>query len=203
MCVRGCCRPNRNCNILTPLLWPSALYLSRSPGLLNRRPRGPLCWRGLSLPHLVSNSSDLQLFWSPNSIGGPKGPFGRVWLSLPHIVSYLSCLQLTGLLSTPSYIIVQSPTQSPAQSLEWHVWLSCSSEVTLFRYISLWVHHGLLTCPFRQPNLPYAISFDYWPLGCVTSFRWITLEWHVWLGRRSIYNTNSLDNQRKKRNFLN
>ena len=28
-----------NCNILTPNLWPSALCLSCSPGLLNRRPR--------------------------------------------------------------------------------------------------------------------------------------------------------------------
>ena len=34
----------------------------------------------------------------------------------------------------------------------------------------------------------YAISFDYWPLECVTSFRCITLESHVWPGRRSIYN---------------
>ena len=29
--VRGSWRPNRNCNILTPLLWPSASCLSRSP----------------------------------------------------------------------------------------------------------------------------------------------------------------------------
>ena len=29
--VRGSWRTNRNCNILTPLLWPSALCLSRSP----------------------------------------------------------------------------------------------------------------------------------------------------------------------------
>ena len=42
-----------------PLLWPSALCLSRSPGLLNRRPGGPPCW--LSFPHPLTNSSDLQL----------------------------------------------------------------------------------------------------------------------------------------------
>ena len=29
--VRGSWRPNINCNILTPLLWPSALCISRSP----------------------------------------------------------------------------------------------------------------------------------------------------------------------------
>ena len=43
--------------------------------------------------------------------------------------------------------------------------------------------------PFHQPNPTYAISFDYWPLGCVTSFRCITLEWHICPGQRSKYNT--------------
>ena len=43
-----------------PLLWSSALCLSRSPGFLYRRPGGPaFCW--LSLRHLVSN------FWSPKN----------------------------------------------------------------------------------------------------------------------------------------
>ena len=30
--------------------------------------------------------------------------------------------------------------------------------------------------------------FPELPLECVTSFRCITLKWHVWPGRRSIYN---------------
>ena len=38
------------------------------------------CW--LSLPHLVSNSSDRQL-----SIGGLRTPFAGCWLSLPHLIS--------------------------------------------------------------------------------------------------------------------
>ena len=33
--------------------------------------------------------------------------------------------------------------------------------------------------------------FSQLPSECVTSFRCITLELHVWLGRRSIYNTHS------------
>ena len=123
-----------------PLLWPSSLCLSRSPGLLNRRPRGPLCW-----VRAFSTASCLQLLWSPtclisNSIRGPQGPFGRVWLSLPHLVFNSSDRQLTDFLSPPSYIIVQLPTQSPTQSLEWHVWSSSSGnnwEVTLFRCISM------------------------------------------------------------------
>ena len=51
--VRGSWRPKRTAIFWPPFLWPSTLYLSRSPWLLNRRPRGPLCW--LSLPHLISN----------------------------------------------------------------------------------------------------------------------------------------------------
>ena len=43
--VRGSWRPNITALYWPPFLWPSALCLSRSPGLLNRRPRGPaLCW---------------------------------------------------------------------------------------------------------------------------------------------------------------
>ena len=38
-----------------------AVCRSRPPGLLNRRPRGPLRWILFSLPYLVINSSDLQL----------------------------------------------------------------------------------------------------------------------------------------------
>ena len=96
-----------------PLLWPSALCLSRSPGLLSRRPRGPaLCWM-----MAFFTASYQQLLWTPthqglqgpppsgflyhilsatsldsDSIGGPEGPFGLVWLSLPHLVSNSNCL---------------------------------------------------------------------------------------------------------------
>ena len=96
--VRGSWRPNRTAIYWPPLLWPSALCLSRSSGLFNRRPRGPLCW--LSLLHLISNFSGPQL------IRGPKGPIGLVWLSLPHLV-YNSVSNCPQLLSWLSYIIVQ------------------------------------------------------------------------------------------------
>ena len=99
----------------TPLLWPSALCLSRSP---DAQPEA----RGLSfllsagfLYHILSPTG-LQNYWGPqgplllgggfpyhilsptrlisNSIGGPEGSFSRVWLSLPHLFSNLSDLQL-------------------------------------------------------------------------------------------------------------
>ena len=50
-----------NCNILTPKSWPSALYLSRSPGLLDRRPRDHSAGWWLSLRHLISIFSGPQL----------------------------------------------------------------------------------------------------------------------------------------------
>ena len=60
--VRASWRPNKIATYWTPLLWPSALCLSRSTGLLNRRPEGlAFCWVLFSLLHLVSNSFDLQL----------------------------------------------------------------------------------------------------------------------------------------------
>ena len=82
------------------------VLLGCSAGGLGAQP----LWDMFLFQHLLTN-------WSPNSIGGPEGPF--CW-----VVAFLttSCLQLTDFLSSSSYIIVQSPTQS----LEWHVWSSSS-----------------------------------------------------------------------------
>ena len=139
--VRGSWRPNRIAIYWPPLLWPSALYLSRSPGLLNWRPRGPaLCWWWLSLLHLITN-------WSLKLTGGPEGPFGRVWLSLPHLVSDVSDSQLTDFLSSQSYIIVQRPLNRPLNP--WNgMFDRHQAEITVmqfFRCISLWVYHGIFT----------------------------------------------------------
>ena len=105
--------------ILTPLLWPSALCLSRSPGLLNRRPRGSaLCWM-----IAFFTASYQQLLWTPTHLGAPRTPstpFSLVWLSLPHLVSISnSNWSLTVL--TELY-----NSSTPTQSLEWHVWSSSS-----------------------------------------------------------------------------
>ena len=64
------------------------LCLSCSSGLLNRRPRGSLCWM------LATFTASYQhLLWTPNFIGLPEGPLGRMWLSLPHLVS--NCMELS------------------------------------------------------------------------------------------------------------
>ena len=73
--------------------------------MLNRRPRGPLCW-----VMAFFTASYQHLLWTPTH-QGPNGPFGLMWLSLPHLV-YKSVRSLTGtvrFLSWLSYIIVQRP----------------------------------------------------------------------------------------------
>ena len=164
-----------------PLLWPSALCLYRS---LDAQPeaRGPTLLA-------FSSASYHQLVWSPNSIEGPEGPFCRVvvfpttsclqlvwsstqlgvpkapsagwWLSLPHLLSNSSDLQLTDFLSSPSYIIAQSPTQS----LQWHVWSSSSGNNCHAVHRSLSSSESVyectmefLPCPIFSAKPAYAIS---------------------------------------------
>ena len=155
--VRGSWRPNRNCNILTPLIWPSALCLSCSP---DAQPEalGPILLRDGFLYFILSATS-----LDPNSIRGPE-PL-RPGVAFPTTLVYNSVRSLTvWLLSWLSYIIVQRPldlwnrmfhrhqaeiTDAPEESDLW----TASSHVTLFRCISLWVYHGnLLPRPISSAN---------------------------------------------------
>ena len=163
--MRGSWRPNRTAIYWPPLLWPSALCLSRSPDA-QPEARGPTLLA-------FSTASYHRLVWSPNSIGGPEDPFCWVVAFPTTSLSNSSDLQLTDFLFTPSYIIVQSPTQSPTQSLEWHVWSSSSgnnchavqrllsSGASVYECII-----GFYLVPFRQPNPP-------------TRFLSITGHWNV------------------------
>ena len=95
-----------------------------------------------------------KLVWSPNSIGGLQVPFCRA-VVFPTTSSFFNSseLILIDFLSPPSYIIIQSPTQS----LEWHVWSSSSGNNchAVHRCISLWVYHGIFTLShfFSQARL--------------------------------------------------
>ena len=174
--------------------WLSLLHLitNWSGPQIHRGFREPLrlslgfLYHFLSPTRLISNSSDLQL---------SRGPSAGRWLSLPHLVSDFSGPQLSDFLSSPSYIIVQSPTQSPAQSLEWHVCSSSSgnnchavhrslsSGASVYEYIMGFFY----LVPFRQPNQPmqfHSIT-GYWNMSLPSGASlW---KWHVWPGRRSIY----------------
>ena len=90
--VRGSWRPNINCNILTPLLWPSrCVFLVLL--MLNRRPRGSLCcvmaFFIASYQHLLRTSAHQgprplrpgvafpitsSLHWNSNSLAGTQLP---------------------------------------------------------------------------------------------------------------------------------
>ena len=108
--VRGNWRPNRTAIYWPPLLWPSALCLSRSPGLLNRRPNGPaLCWMmafftasyqhlvsktpsgvprapsaGCGFPYHILSANSLD----PNSSGAPRAL--SAWCGLPYHISSIT-----------------------------------------------------------------------------------------------------------------
>ena len=116
MRVRGSWRPNRNCNILTPLLWPSTLCLSRSPDAQPEAQRPTLLGDGFLYCILSATSLD------PNS-SEPQGPYGLIWLSLPHLV-YNSVRSLTATVLTSVLTELynsSTPTQSPTRSLESNV----------------------------------------------------------------------------------
>ena len=91
------------------------------------------------------------------STGGPGAHSTECGLSPPHLVSNSSDLQLTDFLSSPSYIIIQSPTQS----LEWHVWSSSSGNNCHAVHRSLSSGTSVYECtmgfylvPYRQPSPP-------------------------------------------------
>ena len=79
----------QNCNILTPTLLAITVFLSCSPGLLNRGPRGPapldagFLYRILSLTRLIPNCS----------VRGLRAHSAGCWLSLLHLVTNWSGLQ--------------------------------------------------------------------------------------------------------------
>ena len=103
------------------------LYCILSPtGLvpkLHRGSRGPLRPGMLTFP----TTTCLQLVWSPTRLTPVSTELYNS--SIAHSIFGMACL-----------IVIKRKQ------------LSCSSEVTLFRCISLRVYNGLLPIPFRQPN---------------------------------------------------
>ena len=117
LCVRGCWRLNRNCNILTPTFMAISVVSFSFSRVAQPEAQGPLCW---IICYILSATS-----LDPNS-SGPQGPFGLMWLSLPHLV-YNSDSNSTVLTSVLTELYNGStPTQSPTRSLESHVGSSSS-----------------------------------------------------------------------------
>ena len=118
--MRRSWRPNITAIFWPPLLWPSALCLSRSPGLLNRRPSGPLCWVmaffTASYQHLLRTSTHQ----------GPKAP--SAWRGFPYHTSSITPTPTgTNLTSVLTELYNSSPpTQLPSRSLKSNVGSSSS-----------------------------------------------------------------------------
>ena len=111
----------------------------------------------------------------------PGGPASLGHFLIPSS-SHQLVSKLTDFLSSPSYIIVQPPTQS----LEWHVWSSSSGNNCHAVHRSLSTGASVYECtmgfylvPYCQLDSPTQIEYALPP----------SLEWHVWRGRRSIYNS--------------
>ena len=147
----------QNCNILTPTLMAISVVSFSFSRAAQPEARGPssllddgFLYRILSLTLLISNS-----------IRVPKGTFCGVVASPTTSFSNSSILQLPDFLFTPSYIIVQSPTQS----LEWHVWSSSSGNNSHAVHRSLSSGASVyectmrfLPCPIFSGKPTYAIS---------------------------------------------
>ena len=155
--VRGSWRPNRNCNILTPHSYGRQRCVFLVLLMLNRRPRGPLCW-----VMAFFTASYQHLLWTPIQ-SGASSPFGLVWLSLPQLVyNSVRSLTATNLTSVLTELYNRSTsTQSPTRSLKSHVW-----SVKQFTGHSLPVHQSMSVpweffylVPFRQPISAHAIFF--------------------------------------------
>ena len=153
-------------------------------------------------PHSYGHQRCVFLVLQGCSTGG-LGPTLLGAGFLYHILSPTDLVsKLTDFLPSPSYIIVQSPTQylpitghrnvSLPLSLEWHVWLSSGGNNCHAVHRSLSSSASVCDCnagfylvPYCQPSPPTR-SLP------ITGHRNVSLppslEWHVWLGRRSIYN---------------
>ena len=157
--MRGSWRPNITAIYWPPLLWPSALCPSRSPGLLNRRPRGPALWWMMAF----FTTSYQQLVWTPTHQGS-RGPLRRAFFTTSCLLTRL--ISNLDFLSWLIYIIVQRPLNHPL-----NLWNGMfdrhHAEITVMQfrghsltvYPSMSVWWDFLPCPISSAKPAYAISF--------------------------------------------
>ena len=161
-----------------PLLWSLTLCLSRTPDAQPEAQR-PSSLLDDGFLYCILSASSLD----PNS-SGPQAH--STWCGFPYHHSSITpsptiTATVTWLLSWLSYITVQRPLERPLDlcngMIDRH-----PAEITVMQFTghSLPVHQSLsvswaLPCPISSTKSTHAISFDYWPLECVTSFRYISL----------------------------
>ena len=191
------------------LLWPSrCVFLVLL--MLNRRPKGSLCW---VLPSFTASYQ--QLLWIPTH-QGPKPLRPGVALPTTSLLQLAATQLAVGLnwqlfnssalyyLQTPArrYGHASTPPQflpisgdrdvSLPLSLEWPVWSSSSGNNFHAVHRSLSSGASVYECTigifFSSSHFISQFPPTRFPLitaiGMVTSFRCITLEWHFWPGQK-------------------
>ena len=137
--------------------------------------------------------------WGPTLLGAGF-PFRS--LSPTGLVS-----KLTDFLSSPSYIIVQSPTQylpitghrdvSLSLSLESHVWLSPSRNNchavhrSLSSGASVWLYRGILPCPILSAKPAYAngiCNFRVFEIACLAGSKVNIQQYYFQIWSKKEYN---------------
>ena len=112
------------------------------------------------------------------------------WLSLPHLVTNGSGLQTNWL---PVFTELYNSSIAHSMSLEWHVWSSSSGNNCHAVHRSLSSGASVYDCTMGFYLVPYCQPSPPTRFLPITAHRNVSLphslEWHVWPGRRSIYNS--------------
>ena len=159
--MRASWRPIRTATHWPPLLWPSA-FLSRSPGLLNRRLGAQLA-AGCCFLYIIISPTLL----SPNSLN-------------------FLCTELYNSSTATQYLPMTGHRNMHFRRLWNSMFDRHRAEITVMQFtdLSLPVHQFVTVpwdfnpVPYCQPSSPTPMEYALPP----------SLEWHVWPGRRSLYN---------------
>ena len=195
---------------MTPLLWPSRC-LSRSLALLNRRPRGSLCFvMGFFIAfyqHFLRTSAHQgprplrpgvafpttsRLYWNSNSLAGTQLVMApSTWFDFPYHISSISVRFLTQLSlarrTQLNYIIVRRPLDLWNQMFNRH-----QAEITVmqFRGHSLPVHLSVVYHRNFFCSSHFISQFPTTRFPLITAIRMCHflpvhhLEWHFWPGQK-------------------
>ena len=172
-------------------------FLSRSSALLNWGPGGPASSETL----VLIPASSLQLIWGSElqllnrgSWGPPLLGAGFLYCILSPTDSNFLCTELYYCFMPTHFLPItgQRNVQLPP-SFEWHVWSSSSGKTVIHFTDHPLPVHQFVTEPWDFNYVPYCLPSSPTQSLPITGQRNMqlpsSLEWQVWLDRRSIYNT--------------
>ena len=129
--MRGIWRPNINCNILTPNLWPSRCVFLVLQGCSTGGPGPTLLDDGFLYSILLASSLDPNSSW-------PQAP--SAWCGFPHHISFQLATTQLARRTQLSYIIVRRPLDLWNRMFNRH-----QAEITVMQFTghSLPVHQSM------------------------------------------------------------